>query len=72
MHGVKNKTKENKKKTGCPACSALMWAPEYRDQVIIPSAVPLRVTAASQHALIPLCLLLTSLIDKESAGGQIT
>lgn len=49
-----------------------MWAPEYRDQVIIPSAVPLRVTAASQHALIPLCLLLTSLIDKESAGGQIT
>lgn len=58
----KAKLKKKEKKIGCLACSAFMWAPDYGDQVIIPSAVPLRVTAATQHVLIQLCPLLHHLL----------
>lgn len=47
------KAKLKKKKT---KKIELMWAPESREQIFILSAVPLHVTAASQHVLIFCCI----------------
>lgn len=63
----KNKTKQ---KEGCPAGSALIQAPEYHDQVIFPSAMPLHLTVASQHMLIQLCLLLHHLLIRNQLAAK--